>query len=76
MGKHQVRLSALRDFDAAFDRFGSKHRIRLLGRYVSSGQLRTYGRIGLGPGSADIVAKVPNCPTLIFLLLKNPTDDR
>jgi hypothetical protein len=26
--------------------------------------------------SADIVAKVPNCSALIFLLLKNPTDDR
>jgi hypothetical protein len=23
IGKHQVRLAALRDFDAAFDRFGS-----------------------------------------------------
>ena len=24
----------------------------------------------------DIVAKVPNCPAVIFLLSKNPTDDR
>jgi len=29
-----------------------KTRISLFGRYVSSGQLWTYGRMGLGPGSA------------------------
>jgi hypothetical protein len=30
----------------------------------------------MSPVLADIVAKVPNCSALIFLLLKNPTDDR
>jgi hypothetical protein len=34
------------------------------------------GASGGGGHLADIVAKVPNCPALIFLLLKNPTDDR
>jgi hypothetical protein len=29
-----------------------------------------------GPLWSDIVAKVPNCRALIFLLLKNPTDNR
>ena len=32
---------------------GSKTRIHLLGHYVSSGQLQTCGRMGLGPGRAN-----------------------
>ena len=38
--------------------------------------LRTYQRTRVQQLCADIVAKVPNGPALIFLLQKNPTDDR
>src|SRR5262249_13628107 len=48
-GDSSQALAAVRDFDPTVDRQNPNPSF---GPYVSSGQLRTYGRIGLRPGSA------------------------
>jgi len=58
------------------DRFGAKTRAApfgLMSAFTGYGHAAELTLVRVVP---DIVAKVPNCPAVIFLLSKNPTDDR